>query len=44
MTLTADTLTSKSKNSPFLGQTLAGRAVLTFVEGRCVHDLDGRMK
>jgi dihydroorotase len=43
VTFTADALASKSKNSPFLGQTLAGRAVLTLVEGRCVHDLDGRM-
>jgi dihydroorotase len=44
MTLTADGIQSKSKNSPFLGQTLAGRAVLTFLEGRCVHDLDGRLR
>ena len=44
MTLTPDALLSKSKNSPFLGQKLAGRAVLTFVEGRMVYDLDGRMK
>jgi dihydroorotase len=44
MTLTADGIHSKSKNSPFLGQTLAGRAVLTFIEGRCVHDLDGRLR
>jgi dihydroorotase len=43
MTLTPDALHSKSKNSPFLGQKLAGRAVLTFVEGRMVYDLDGRM-
>ena len=43
MTLTPDALLSKSKNSPFLGQKLAGRAVLTFVEGRVVYDLDGRM-
>ena len=44
MTLTSDTIASKSKNSPFLGQTLAGRAVLTLVEGRVVHDLDGRLR
>ena len=44
MTLTPDALLSKSKNSPFLGQQLAGRAVLTFVEGRVVYDLDGRMR
>jgi dihydroorotase len=44
MTLTADGISSKSKNSPFLGQQLAGRAVLTLVEGRAVHDLDGRLR
>jgi dihydroorotase len=44
ITLTWDTIASKSKNSPFLGQTLAGRAVLTLVEGRAMHDLDGRLK
>jgi dihydroorotase len=44
LVLTSDTLASKSKNSPFLGQTLAGRAVLTFVEGRAVHDLDGKLR
>jgi dihydroorotase len=43
LTLTPDALSSRSKNSPFLGQQLAGRAVLTLVEGRAVHDLDGRM-
>ncbi|HTR53903.1 MAG TPA: dihydroorotase [Kofleriaceae bacterium] len=36
-------LASKSKNSPFVGQTLAGRAVLTLVEGRVMYDLDGRL-
>ncbi len=36
-------LHSKSKNTPFLGHELAGRAVLTMVEGRIVHDLDGRL-
>jgi dihydroorotase len=41
--LAADALVSKSKNSPFLGQRLAGRAVLTLVEGRAVHDLDARL-
>jgi dihydroorotase len=39
----SDQLGSKSKNTPFLGQTLAGRAVLTLFEGRAVHDLDGRL-
>jgi dihydroorotase len=43
-TIENDTLASKSKNTPFLGQTLAGRAVMTFVEGRVVYDLDGRLK
>jgi dihydroorotase len=42
-TLTADSISSRSKNSPFLGQKLAGRAVVTLVEGRCVYDLDGRL-
>ncbi|MDB4957711.1 MAG: dihydroorotase, multifunctional complex type [Myxococcales bacterium] len=43
-TITADAMASKSRNTPFLGQTLAGRAVLTLFEGRPVHDLDGRFK
>jgi dihydroorotase len=43
VTITAEGLASKSKNSPFLGQTLAGRAVLTLVEGRAAFDLDGRL-
>jgi dihydroorotase len=42
--LTSDSIASKSKNSPFLGQKLAGRAVLTMVEGRAVYDLDGRFR
>jgi dihydroorotase len=42
--LAGDALASKSKNSPFVGQTLAGRAVLTLVEGRAVHDLDRRLQ
>jgi len=44
MVLTGDALASKSKNSPFLGQKLAGRAVLTFCDGRMVYDLDGRLR
>jgi dihydroorotase len=44
ITITADELASKSKNTPFLGQTLAGRAVLTLVEGRVVYDLDARTR
>jgi dihydroorotase len=44
VTITAEELASRSKNTPLLGQTLAGRAVLTLVEGRCVFDLDGRTR
>jgi dihydroorotase len=44
VTITGEELASKSKNTPFLGQTLAGRAVLTLVEGRVVFDLDGRTR
>jgi dihydroorotase len=36
-------LSSRSKNTPFLGRALHGRAVLTLVGGRVVHDLDGRI-
>jgi dihydroorotase len=43
-TLTPDSISSKSKNTPFMGQTLAGRAVLTLLEGRAVYDLDARLK
>ncbi len=31
-------LTSKSKNTPFESQTMTGRALLTLVEGKVVHD------
>jgi len=41
--LSPDALASKSKNSPFLGQSLAGRAVLTICGGRIAFDLDGRL-
>ncbi|MBA2542694.1 MAG: dihydroorotase [Deltaproteobacteria bacterium] len=43
-TIDSEHLASKSKNTPFLGQTLAGRAVLTIVEGKVVFDLDGRLR
>ena len=35
-----DSLHSRSKNTPFLGQTLKGRAILTLVGGRAAWDLD----
>ncbi len=38
-TYTEDQVVSKSKNSPFLGWKLQGRAVLTMVEGRITHNL-----
>ena len=43
VTISSEGLASKSKNTPFLGQTLAGRAVLTLLEGRVVFDLDKRL-
>lgn len=44
VTFTADQLASRSKNSPFLGQQMCGRAVLTLLEGRAIFDLDGRLR
>jgi dihydroorotase len=44
VTINSEGLASKSKNTPFLNQTLAGRAVLTLVEGKVVFDLDGRAR
>ncbi|MGE0545466.1 MAG: dihydroorotase [Kofleriaceae bacterium] len=44
VTISADAIASKSKNTPFLGQKLAGRAVLTLVEGKPVFDLDARLR
>lgn len=38
-TVSADTLTTKSKNTPLMGMTMTGRAVLTMVGGEVVHDL-----
>ena len=32
---------SKSRNTPFTGRALSGRAVLTLVAGKTVHDLSG---
>ncbi len=43
LTITADAILSKSKNTPFLNQQLAGRAVLTLLEGRAIFDLDARL-
>jgi dihydroorotase len=37
-----DSLQSKSKNTPFVGQQLSGCTVLTILAGRIVHDADGR--
>lgn len=38
-TVGSDTLMTMSKNTPLMGMTLTGRAVLTMVEGEVVHDL-----
>ncbi|HYP61208.1 MAG TPA: dihydroorotase [Thermomicrobiales bacterium] len=38
-TVTEDALKSKSKNTPLLGMEMTGRAVMTIVEGKVVHDL-----
>ncbi len=40
--VSAEGLSSRSKNTPFLGRMLHGKAVLTLVGGRVVHDVDGR--
>ncbi len=39
---TPESVVSKSRNSPFLGWSLQGRAVLTLVDGRAMFDLTGR--
>lgn len=36
---TKEMIRSKSKNSPFLGMTMQGRAALTLLEGRITHNL-----
>jgi dihydroorotase len=38
-TVAADSLASKSKNSPFLGTTMKGQAVVTIVSGKIVHNI-----
>ena len=38
-TVNAGTVTSRSKNSSFLGRTFRGRCVATFVRGRMVYRL-----
>lgn len=40
-TLDAQTMRSAGKNSPWLGEHLRGRVVLTLVDGRIVHEADG---
>jgi dihydroorotase len=37
-TFTKEAVVSRSKNSPFLGQNMKGKAVLTIVGGRIVHE------
>ncbi|MDQ2682300.1 MAG: dihydroorotase [Chloroflexota bacterium] len=38
-TVSPETIRSKSKNTPLMGMTMTGRAVMTFVDGKAVHDL-----
>ena len=37
-TVSAETLRTKSANTPLLGMTLQGRAVLTLVAGKVLHN------
>ena len=41
-TIEAEGLQSRSKNTPWLGAQVTGRAVLTLVDGRVAYDADGR--
>jgi dihydroorotase len=41
-TVDPKTFLSKSRNTPFTGRTLRGRAVFTIVEGRIIHDASGQ--
>ncbi len=43
-TLDRDSLFSKSFNSPFLGQSFRGRAILTIMEGKVTFDLLGLLR
>ncbi len=43
-TLERDSLFSKSFNSPFLGQSFRGKAILTIMEGQVTFDLNGLLK
>ena len=38
-TVRADALRSKAANTPLLGERVRGRATLTIVDGRIVHEL-----
>jgi dihydroorotase len=43
-TVSAGELCSKAKNTPLMGRSLVGRAILTMVGGRVVLDRDGRLQ
>ena len=42
-TVNAETLRSRSHNSPWIGAELRGRVLLTIANGRVVHSLDARV-